>query len=359
MNGFDTCRALPDEQRRFVETFRTLLQIPCPGGREWMMAEKITSLVGEMGYQTERDPAGNVLIRLEGSDSDAGPCVFAAHMDEIALVVRDVLDDGTLLVANSGGLIPYKLGERPLQVLGDHETIVALPNLGHGHGGGQFASGVSWQDVTIMTGLSREQLKTAGVRPGTTAVPTPEGRGPLVFGDTARPLLGGWLLDNRAGVAVQLEVLRSLKEREITPRRPVIFAFTVHEEGGCHGAKSLSFREKPEIFIAVDGCPITPNCGAIFSAQPAVWSKDRIGHYDQRMVATFLEAGRSVGIECQTVVQSLAASDASAAFSTGSVPRAGVIGYPKYCSHGCEIAHLAVFQNTAQTILSLLSLQAW
>lgn len=350
---------LPNQERRFVDLFHALLQVPSPSGREWEMADKISALVKEIGYETERDTAGNLLVRLEGSDTEASPCIFAAHMDEIGVVVRHINDDGSLLVDKSGGLVPYKLGERPLQFLGDNETIIALPNLGHGHGGGQFTSGIAWEDITISTGLSQDQLKKAGIRPGTTGVPIAEGRGPVVFGNKETPLVAAWLLDNRGGIAVQLEAMRLLKEQGIKPRRPIIFAFTVHEEGGCHGAKILAFREKPEILVSIDICPITPHCGAALTEHPTILSRDRLAHHDQRMVATLLKACEIAGTEGQTVVSPFIATDASASYNAGSVPRVAAIGFPVNNSHGFEVATLAVFPNLSKTIVSLLSLEDW
>lgn len=355
LQNYDLC----PQTARFLTTFKRLLDIPSPSGREEQMAAKIKEILSDLGYEHETDAAGNVLVRLEGTDPNAPLCVFAAHMDEIGVVVKHISDDGSLLVDRSGGLIPHKLGERPLLFLGDKGSIIGIPSFGHGHGGGQFPNGIKWEDVRVVTGLTKSQLKELGIRPGSTGVPVKEGRGPVIFGDPAEPLIGAWSFDDRGGLSVQLEVLKLLKEKKIQPRRPTIVAFTVHEEGGCHGAKILTFREKPEIIVAVDGCPIAPSCGAEVSEHPVLWSNDSLIHYDQRLISIFFEAARKAGTDCQTAVFKSVRNDASASYNAGTVSRAAAIAFPRYNSHGYDVAKLGVFANMINTIVELLKMDNW
>lgn len=71
--------------------------------------------------------------------------------------------------------------------------------------------------------------------------------------------VGPGIADNARGLAVGLAVLRSLRHAEVRPKRPILFAFTVGEEGpgDLRGVKHLfatgsPFREAAA-FIAVDG----------------------------------------------------------------------------------------------------------
>ncbi len=71
--------------------------------------------------------------------------------------------------------------------------------------------------------------------------------------------IGPGITDNARGLAVGLAVLRSLKHAEANPRRPILFAFTVGEEGpgDLRGVKHLFADGSPlhqaAAFIAVDG----------------------------------------------------------------------------------------------------------
>lgn len=341
---------------QFLSLFTEFLQIPSPSGREEKFADAVRRHLDKLSYAHETDAAGNILIRLEGRDPQASLCVMAAHMDEIGVVITHIEEDGTVHVDRSGALAPYKLGERPLRFVGDNdETIIGVTSFGSGHTS-TFDQGIAWESVRVLTGFSRAQLIEKGIRPGSTGVPVSEGRGPFVFGDGADPTVAAWTFDDRAGVVVQLQLLQLLKEQNIQPPRPTVVAFTIHEEGGCHGAKILAHREKPEIFIAVDGCPWQPNSGVEVNDKPATWSKDRAAHYDQRLIKVLLQAARNAGTECQTAVLSNARSDASAVYESGGAARALVVGHSRHNSHGFEVAKLNVFPNVVKTLAELLQL---
>lgn len=336
---------------------RELLSVPAPSGREEQMAALVRRHLDESEYSHETDGAGNVLVRLEGSDKDAPLCVLAAHMDEIGVVVTRVEDDGRLCVARSGGLQPHKIGERPLSILGDEATITGVLSMGTGHGGSQDKA-VSWETARVLTGLTRQQLKAAGVRPGSTAVPIASDRGPILFGDPTDPCIGAWTFDDRMGVLLQLLLLKEMKARHTKPHHPTIVAFTIHEEGGAHGAKVLAQRERPEVFIAVDGCPLNGDSGLKLDGCPVAWSKDNKAHYDQRLIRVLQQAAHDAGTELQTAVLGTGIySDASAVYDCGAAPRVAIVGHARENSHGFEVTKLAVIDKVLQTLLQLVQLE--
>ncbi len=346
---------LPSLQQQFLELLEELLQVPAPSGREEQMAALLRRHLDKLGYAHETDSSGNLLVRFEGSQPDLPLAVMAAHMDEIGVVVSHIEDDGRLCVERSGGLAPFKLGERPLIFVGDSESIIGVPSFGTGHST-DFSRGIAWEEVRIITGLTKAQLQEKGIRPGTNGVPVAQGRGPFLLGTQENPLVAAWTMDDRAGVVVLLQLLQILKERGVQPRRPTIVAFTVHEEGGCYGAKALAQRERPEVFIAVDGSPWKPRAGIEVNDQPTCWSKDFLIHYDQRLIAVMAGAARSAGTQLQTAVLTNASSDASAVYDCGAAGRVAFIGHTRANSHGFEVAQLNVFPNIVKTLLEFSSL---
>jgi len=346
------------ESQEFVELMKKLLSVPAPSAREELIREIIIGHLDHLGYSHETDPAGNLIVRVAGRNAAGPKVVLAAHMDEVGLVVTQVEESGMLRVDRSGRVLPQKVGERPVVILGDYARINGILSFGSGPTSGSGQPG-AWSDGRIITGLTRQELAEAGVRAGSPSVPLADGRGPVILGSVSKPLIGAWLLDNRAGVAVQLQLLRKLKEHAVVPPCPTVFSFTIHEEGGCHGAKILAQRERPEIFIALDGCPFIPGCGAAVNGLPTVWSKDALAHYDQRLIRLFSEAARNAGTEIQTAVLAEAYSDASAVYSVGGAPRVGHIGYTRYNSHGFEVAELSVFPNVLNTLFEMAKLDSW
>jgi putative aminopeptidase FrvX len=303
----------------------------------------------------EPDAVGNVIVRLPGQNAAAPLCVLAAHIDEIGVVVTAVNADGSLQVDRSGGLMPWKLGEGPLDILGDNASIVGVLSMGSTHHKDAASQSVTWADTRVLTGLSPEQLRETGVRSGTLAVPVRERRGPVLFGDPADPLVGAWTFDDRMGVVALLRLLRAMQEQQIRPYQPTLVAFTTREEIGGHGAKVLCQRERPTVFISVDGAPMPPGTQLTLDGRPAIWSKDRLATYDQPLLRAFLQAAVEAGTELQTVVYDSAASDASLVAYAGLAPRIACMGQVRANSHGFEVARLSVFDNMLATLVAFMA----
>jgi len=157
------------------------------------------------------------------------------------------------------------------------------------------------------------------------------------------------------GCVALLRLLEVLKGDGLRPHHPLLVAFTVHEEGGAHGAKVLAHAHRPEVFIAIDGCPIPPGSGLQLDGRPGVWSKDRVTHYDQRLVRALCQAAERAGTELQLLVHDQAATDASLVYSVGGAPRVGVVGHVRENSHGYEVARLSVFDNLLKTLVEFVA----
>ena len=353
----DKDKTMPSKtiEAKFLSILNQLLAIPSPPGREEKMAAFIRTKLDALGYAHETDAAGNVLVRIAAKNPTGALTLMAAHMDEIAMVVTAISSEGDLKVTNSGGLMPSKIGERMVEIVTDHDTnITGCFSMGSAHTAEALAGrwAPSWSDVCIKTGLTPDELKAAGIRVGSSAVPITDGRGSYCFGSKDDPLCAAWTFDDRAGLAELLLVLEELKTTDFISENPLIIAFTVHEEGGCHGAKTLAFREKPEIFIAVDGCPVLAVDGLKLDGRPGTWSKDLLCNYDQKLIKDFVRAANHAGTDLQIAVYNNAYSDASAVYNAGLAPRVGFIGHVRTNSHGFEVARLSVFSNAVKTLVA-------
>ncbi len=92
---------------------------------------------------------------------------------------------------------------------------------------------------------SRAEAEEMGIRPGDSVVPVSD-----FFTMQDGKIWGGKALDNRAGCALALEVLRQLKD-EAHPN-VVYGGATVQEEVGVRGAGTLAELVKPDIAFALD-----------------------------------------------------------------------------------------------------------
>ena len=338
-----------------MEFFSELISIPAPPGREERLAEKICQILLEIETPYSVDGAGNITVPFSSWKKNGEKVIFAAHMDEIGMVVTGINGDGSLRVDRSGGLFPCKIGECPVEIIGDGETLKGVLSIGSMHRSDAGELKVAWKDVRIITGLTEEQLRKAGVREGSSAVPESSHRGPVYFGDETDPLVAAWTFDDRMGVAALLRLLEESRKKRIEPSGPAAVCFTVHEEGGCHGAKVVAQRERPGIFIAVDGSPIPPGVDLKLDGRPCIWSKDKITNFDQALIGDFRDAAARAGTELQVAVYDAAASDASKVYEVGGAERVATIGHVRENSHGYEVARLSVFQNVVAILVEYLS----
>jgi len=340
----------PETDHAGLALFDELLDIPAPSGHEDAFAAFLVRRLGEWGYKSIVDDAGNVVVRVDGEREGAPLVCLAAHIDEIGMIVTGIESDGNLRVTRSGGLFPWKLGEGPAEILGDRETILGAVSAGSGHSRSVVSQELTWERVRVLTGLTPRSLRERGVRIGSPIVPAPGVRGPFLFGDASDPMVGSWTFDNRLGVAAVLQLLQRAKDDSLKPRCPFLVAFTVQEEIGCHGAKILANRERPDVFVAVDGSPLVPECPIALDGRPGIRSKDRVATYDTGLFSDLCRLSADAGVELQPVVYDGAASDASLVYSIGASPRVACLGYVRASSHGFEVAPLSTFDKLLATI---------
>ncbi len=342
----------PDTTHPALCWLSSLLDFASPPGREERVAAFVQEKVRALGFEAEVDGAGNVVVPLHGA-GEPGGWLIAAHLDEIALVVSRIEADGTLRVVRSGGMAPGKMGERPVEIVGDRGSITGVLSSGGGHRADRGVRPLEWSDYWVITGLSPEQLRERGIHVGAGVVPAREGRGPVVFGDEAKPLVGAWTFDDRMGVVALLRLLESVAREKPAFTTPVTIAFTVHEEGGAHGAKGLAHRLRSRTFLAVDGYPILPGSGVRMEGGPVVWVKDLKTNYTHSVILSLEQAATAAGVNLQRAVLENGYSDASAVYDTGGAERVGIVGHFRENSHGFEVAPLRVFDETLAVLEAL------
>ena len=341
-------RGMNKQQHPAIELMTELLSVPAPSGREERLAQLVRNRLDQMSWAHETDGAGNVLVRVAGKQPEAPLVCYAAHMDEIGMVVTSIGAYGTRNVARPGGLLAGMLGYGRVEIVGDGETVVGLLSMGSTHG--KTAVSIDWAQCHVKTGLTPDQLSEKGVRVGSTAVPITAVRGPHIFGDDADPLVAAWTFDDRLGVVTLLRLLEAIKVEKIEPQNPTIIAFVTQEEVGGLGAKALARREKPYVFIAIDGSPIPPGTSLALDGSPGIWSKDRLCHYDQALIQQFLAAGTAVGTEVQPAAYDATTSDAGMVFAVGLAERVACFGHVRGNSHGYEVCRFSVFDNVLNTL---------
>jgi putative aminopeptidase FrvX len=217
-------------------------------GREDTMTAFVRDYIRPLVNEVRVDNLGNVVGILKGSQYPEYCLMLQAHMDELGLIVRNITDDGFLLIERVGG-IPEKslLGQR-VDVLTD---------------GGQLISGYvgakshhvtladekykvpKVHDMFIELGLtSREEVEQAGIQVGDPVTYYPNYHR---FGDG---MICSKALDNRVSVFSLLEILKKFAKKP--PPSTIVFSFTVLEEFSIRGSLPTVTATKPDAIISLD-----------------------------------------------------------------------------------------------------------
>ncbi len=340
-----------------LELVRELVSVPGPPGQEDAVRAGVIAHIESLGCAHVTDARGNLLVAPPGATEvpARADIVVMAHLDEIALLVVRVEDDGRLLVTNMGGLYPWKCGEGPVTILTPGEALTGILSFGsiHTEAPGSVAvkarkEPLTWNEARVFTGLTPEQLTERGVRPGTRVCLHPSRRTVTAFGDfVAAPFL-----DDRADLVAMLLTLEAMKNSSPVPSNggaSVVFAATVAEEVGGHGALYLLRRLNADIGIALEIGPRVPENPFPLDGQPTVWVNDSYSAMQAADIELVAQAAQEIGQTPHWQAMSRGGSDASCAASHGLLARPITLAFAAENSHGCEIMH----RDSVETLAAL------
>jgi putative aminopeptidase FrvX len=267
-------------------------------------------------------------------------------MDEIAMMVKSIGPNGSLTVGSLGGLYPWKLGEGPVQIMARSGSIPGILSFGSIHTadsrsvGRAAASGLEWGMTRVLTGLSKNELLSRGVHPGTRIVVAPERRKII----NLNHLIGSYFLDDRADLVSMLLTLESLKGLHAD----VMFVATASEEVGGEGALFHLQACRPDVCIALELGPNVEDAPVELSRNPTVWVTDSYSTMSALDIDLVADTAAELDLALQYQALSSGGSDASCAASHGLCARPITLGLPISNSHGFEIMHPDAMAALAQ-----------
>lgn len=345
-------------RNRIRKLLERLLLTHSPGGLEREMDEVIVETMASGSTDLNRDPHGNLFVTYEGRQG--GPLtVVSAHKDELSTIVRRIDDDGKIWLDPIGGTRPSKYGEGPFDLVTESEVLPGVLCIGSTHCS-ELSSRVNdakkkaltWDMVYLDCKLDAEALAERGVIVGDRAVPGRSRKQPMYLHDE---FVGGYALDDKAGVAVLLLLAEALEQTP--PAHDTCLAFTSAEEGGVSGAAYLNRHLEAHDFIAIEVGPVAEEYPIEMSADPVLLFKDGSYHYSPDLTREILAAGREAGINCQSAVIRSFGSDASISAKAGLVGRPACICFPTENTHGYEITRLDALENCYTVLLQHLTLR--
>lgn len=241
------------------EHLQRMAAIHAPSGHEGPMRAYLRETWAPFTDRMEQDRLGSLIAIKAGTpDNGHGPrkIMLAAHMDEIGMMVRDIVD-GFILVHRISGVDSRVMLAQPVVVHGKESlpgVVAATPP--HLLTTADRQKYPNFDQLVIDVGLPAaevEELVTIG------DLITADG--PLL--DLKGQMVAGKAMDDRACVAVVTLTLHYLQQMRHT--WDVYAAATVQEEKGLHGATTAAHHVNPDVAIALD---------VTFADQPGVSSDD-------------------------------------------------------------------------------------
>ncbi len=253
-----------------VELLKKLCEEYGASGHEKRIRDIIIDEVKDYCDEVKIDNIGNLICRI-GSGKPV--YMFDAHMDEIGFVVKYIDDKGFLYFVPVGGFWPPTVINQRVVVLGDKEvTGVIGSKPPHIMDEEEMKRPLKLKEFFIDVGASsREEVEQMGIHVGD----------PVVWKSTFEEVGDNLIsksLDNRIGVLVLIEMIKSVKKFDGT----LYFVFSVQEEVGLKGARVAAYNIQPDISISVDT--------GLAGGSPAVQEKEAPPKLGMGPIITYVEA---------------------------------------------------------------------
>lgn len=210
---------------------REIVKVYGPSSNETAIRDFIKDQIKDYVDEISVDALGNLIARKKGLGKKV---MISAHMDQIALMVIDIDENGFIRFTNIGGISPYYSLSQ--QVIFENGTVGAL-----------FAepvddiSKLKLENMYIDIGVRSKEEAEKQVNIGDICIYHSN----LVENDN---VVFTPYLDDRVGCFIAIETLKSINE----PKNDLYFVFSVQEEVGLRGAKTAAYGIDPDIGIALD-----------------------------------------------------------------------------------------------------------
>lgn len=328
-----------------------IINIDSPTGYTNNVINYIQDAVTNLGFKNYKNQKGNLIVEVKGTSNYT--IGLSAHVDTLGLMVRSINGDGTLKFTTLGGpLLNTYNAEYCKVITRDNKiytgTILSTSPAVHVY---PDARSKDLKEETMCVRLdevvySKKDTLKLGIQTGDIIAVDPK------YTKTNNGYIKTRFLDDKASAFLLLEVLRYIKEQNITPNNNLKLIFTTYEEVG-HGCSNV-----PDIneMLAVDmGCiGLDLNCT---EEQVSICVKDSSGPYDYDMITNLVNLAKENNINYALDVYPFYSSDASAALRAGNDIKSALIGSGIAASHGMERTHQNGLLNTFKLILAYLEIK--
>lgn len=330
-----------------MQLIKELVSIPSPTGNTYQIIDYIHQLLKEQGIETKINHKGGLIATIPGRD-ESRHRLLTAHVDTLGAMVKEIKADGRLKIDVIGGFrynsiegeycrIETSSGKSYTGTILMHQTSVHVYK-----DAGKAERSQNNMEVRIDEPVrSEKDTRALGIDVGDF----------ISFDPRVEITPSGFIksrhLDDKASVALLLQLIRQIKREGISLPYTTHFLISNNEEIGYGGNSNIP----PETveYLAVD-------MGAIGDGQStdeysvSICAKDSSGPYHYGFRKRLVELCEKHGIEYKLDIYPYYGSDASAAIKAGHDIIHGLIGPGIDASHAFERTHQTSLEHTAQLL---------
>ena len=310
------------------------------------------------------DKAGNLIavIRGRGLDYDRNnprKLMLSAHMDEVGFMITAITEEGYLKFGTVGGIDPRVMCGRHVQVGDDKRQVhgVIASKAIHLQTPEERAKTTPVRNMYIDIGAKDAEDAKKYVSVGDYAVFDSDF---VTFGkDNTR--MKGKALDDRAGCAMLIEIMRDLHARPCDLPFDVCFAFTTCEEVGISGANVAAFGIAPDTAIILEATAVNdlPGAGRSFVSTQGEGGTlslcDRGTVYDMGFIDFARQTAEQNGLKCQLKQAFTGGTDAAHIQRSLSGVRVLGLSLPtRYIHSASNVALYEDFEQTWKLVVAMI-----
>lgn len=313
-----------------LEILKDMTAINSPSGCEDGIREYIKKAAEKYCDEVYTDNMGSLIAHKRGKGKKI---MFAAHMDEIGIIVKDIDEKGFIYFSQIGGLNKRNLVNLRVRFLNGTEGVIGADEE-------KYKDNPAFEKLYIDIGAAdkADALKYVGI--GDTAAFT---------GDfyTRDDVVISKAIDNRAGCAVLVDAVSKVDMGD----NDVYFVFTTQEEVGLRGARTAAFSIEPEIAIAVDttdtgDVPYAPKMAVTMGGGAAIKVMDYSIICDVHIREGLKKLAQDNNIPYQLEIMTDGGTDAgSIHLSRGGIRTGGISIPTRYIHSVSEMASISDIKN--------------
>ena len=310
------------------------------------------------------DKAGNLIAVIRGRGLDynaAAPrrIMLSAHMDEVGFMIKEITKEGYLKFGTVGGIDPRVLCGRHV-VVGEGKRrvngVIASKAI-HLQSAEERTKSTPLDKMYIDIGAKDADDAKKYVSVGDYAAFDSDF---VTFGKDGCKMKGK-ALDDRAGCAALIEIMRDLRREPCNLPFDVCFAFTCCEEVGISGANVAAFGIKPDTAIILEATAVNDLPGAgrnrvsVQGEGGTMTLADRGTIYDMGFIDFARQTAERKGLKCQIKQAMTGGTDAAPIQRSLTGVRVLGLSLPtRYIHSASNVALYADFEQVWKLVVAML-----